>query len=310
MTLLPPTVKQQERIDQEMKWDPEQTRKDVANLREWLVKQRHLPQHIDDVRLERFLYGCKNSLERTKQMLDRYFTARTALPEFFAARDPLANDIQECCKAIQYFLLPSLTSEGYRVTILRLVDTRLEKFSLETITRRILMVMDTRLVEEFSLSNVMIIDLQGFNAGHISRCVPTQTVMRRGMVATQNSMPFRLARIHFLHTPSFIGNVLAMIYPLLKEKLVDKFRFHTGGGEELYSYMDKDILPAEWGGKAGTFDELNDAWKRKIEKNRDWFLREEKLCRTNENARLPNSKSSLTSELNGIQGSFRKLNID
>lgn len=36
-----------------------------------------------------------------------------------------------------------------------------------------------------------------------------------------------------------------------------KFRVHIGGGEELYPYMKKDILPKEWGGKAGTFDELN-----------------------------------------------------
>lgn len=310
MTLLPPTVKQQERINRELRPDPESTRRDVLHLREWLKKQPHLPQHIDDVKIERFLLGCKNSLERSKQMLDRYFSARTALPEFFAARDPLTNDIQECCKAVQYFLLPSLTSEGYRVTILRLVDPRLEKFSLETLTRRILMVMDTRLNEEACLSNVMIIDLQGFTAGHVAKCSPTQSAMRRAMVATQNSMPFRLARVHYLNTPSFVGNILAMVYPLLKEKLVDKFRFHAGGGEDLYPYIEKDILPMEWGGKAGTMNELNDSWRKKIEKNRDWLLREEKLSRSNESARLLTSKSSITSELNGIQGSFRKLNID
>lgn len=53
------------------------------------------------------------------------------------------------------------------------------------------------------------------------------------------------------------------------------------------------------------------AWQEKIEKNRDWFLRDEKLSRTNENARLPESKRSrLLMELEGLQGSFRKLNID
>lgn len=104
--------------------------------------------------------------------------------------------------------------------------------------------------------------------------------------------------------------------------------------------MNKNILPNEWGGKAGTLDELNgllkflivhiigyfrklflsfssftqiiflDAWKKKIEKNRDWFLREEKLSRTNENARLPESKTRILKELEGLQGSFRQLNID
>lgn len=53
------------------------------------------------------------------------------------------------------------------------------------------------------------------------------------------------------------------------------------------------------------------AWQGKIEKNRDWFLRDEKLSRTNEKARLPESKTSrLLMELEGTQGSFRKLNID
>lgn len=42
---------------------------------------------------------------------------------------------------------------------------------------------------------------------------------------------------------------------------VFQFRIHTGGGEELHSYMDKDILPNEWGGKAGTLDELNGSSK-------------------------------------------------
>jgi len=32
---------------------------------------------------------------------------------------------------------------------------------------------------------------------------------------------------------------------------------HNGGCEELHAYVDKDILPNEWGGKAGTFQELN-----------------------------------------------------
>lgn len=36
-----------------------------------------------------------------------------------------------------------------------------------------------------------------------------------------------------------------------------QFRIFKGGAEELYTYMNKEILPNEWGGKAGTFQELN-----------------------------------------------------
>ncbi|KAK2583869.1 hypothetical protein KPH14_001143 [Odynerus spinipes] len=311
MTLLPPTVEQQQLINEEIPPDPEMRKRDIKAIREWLSKQSHLPNHMDDDRLGNFLFGCKNSIERCKLILERYFSVRTALPELFAVRDPLAQDVQDCCDAIQYFVLPSLSGEGHRVTILRLCDTNIERFSVQAIARRILMVLDLRLIEEPCLSNVMVIDLEGFTAAHFAKCSPTQTIIRRAMLAIQDSMPMRLHRVHFLHAPSVINNILNIFFPLLKEKLVNKFRVHTGGGEELYPYMDKDILPNEWGGTAGTLAELNDAWRKKIERNRDWYLKEEKLSRSNENARLPDMKpSGLFSELDGVQGSFRKLNID
>lgn len=55
---------------------------------------------------------------------------------------------------------------------------------------------------------------------------------------------------------------------------------------------------------------ISEAWRIKIEKHRDWFLREEKISRTNESARLPTNKCTILKELEGVQGSFRKLNID
>ncbi|XP_017886406.1 alpha-tocopherol transfer protein-like [Ceratina calcarata] len=310
MTLLPPTPEQQKRIDAELAPDPETRKRDVAALREWLAKQPHLPDHIDDARLERFLFGCKNSIERCKSILERYFTVRTAIPEFFALRDPFAREVQECYQATHYFVLPSLTEEGHRVSVLRLRDAAIDKFSIQAISRKILMVLDTRLMEERCLSNVMVIDLEGFSVGHFTKCSPTQNIVRKSMLAVQDGMPFRLHKVHFLHAPAFIESILKIIYPLLKDRLVEKFRVHTGGGEELHAYMDKNILPNEWGGKAGSFDELNDAWQKKIERNKDWFLREEKLSRTNESARLPNARSKLLTELDGLQGSFRQLNID
>ncbi|KYM82716.1 Alpha-tocopherol transfer protein-like protein [Atta colombica] len=311
MTLLPPTPAQQKRIDKELPSDPEMRKQDIRALREWLSKQPHLPNHIDDNKLERFLFNCKNSIERCKLILERYYTVRTSLPEFFATRDPLSQDIRDSYNIIDFLILPSLTEEGYRVTIFRLRDTDVEKFSFQALVKRILMILDTRLMEEFCLSNIMIVDLEGFSMAHFTKFTPTQSIVRRAILAVQDSVPFRLSSIHFLHASSFVTSLINVFYPLLKEKLTQKFHIFNGGAEELYVYMNKDILPNEWGGKAGTFQELNDAWQKKIEKNRDWFLQDEKLSRTNEKARLLELKSScLAMNIEGIQGSFRKLNID
>lgn len=42
----------------------------------------------DDWNILRFLRGCKFSLERTKEKMDMFYTCKTAVPEWFANRDP------------------------------------------------------------------------------------------------------------------------------------------------------------------------------------------------------------------------------
>lgn len=45
-----------------------------------------------------FLRGCKFSLERTKSKIEMFYTLRTALPEFYANRDPMLPEIQYILK--------------------------------------------------------------------------------------------------------------------------------------------------------------------------------------------------------------------
>lgn len=109
-------------------------------------------------------------------------------------------------------------------------------------------------MEEQCLSNIMVIDLeviaklmlilnyksfflylyryiilllkfqigQGFGMVHFTKCSPTQSIVRKAMLAMQDSMPLRLHRVHFLHAPAFIESILNIFYPLLKVRLVQK----------------------------------------------------------------------------------------
>lgn len=72
---------------------PDRIGDDIKALREWLTMQAHLKPVEDDQLLVTFLRGCKYSLEKTKQKLDKYFTIKTSMPEILSNRDPTTDKV-------------------------------------------------------------------------------------------------------------------------------------------------------------------------------------------------------------------------
>ena len=69
-----------------------------------------------------------------------------------------------------------------------------------------------------------------------------------------------------------------------------------------------DALPNEIGGKAGSMHELAEIQVKELEDNREWFLLDEATRRVNEALRIGKSKTA--NGLFGIEGNFKKLDID
>lgn len=78
--------------------------------------------------------------------------------------------------------------------------------------------------------------------------------------------------------------------------------------ESLSKYISIEALPNELGGKAGAITELMDKQVKKVENFREWFLEDERINRVNESLRIGKSKTS--SDLFGVEGSFKRLDID
>ncbi|XP_023706066.1 alpha-tocopherol transfer protein isoform X3 [Cryptotermes secundus] len=313
MTLEGPTEAQLKRMREELQEDPEAIKEDMIRFREWLSKQPHLPHHMEDARLERFLYGCKLSLERAKRVLDTYYMVRATAPEFFRDRDPLSVDMQLCFQSIHYVPLPVLTHLGYRPTLLRLADCDVNRFDVRVLATRIVMSLDARLLEERCLNNVMIIDLDGYTMGHYTKVSPTQALVRKGLLCIQDAFPLRLAQVHLLNAPVFISNIMNLFRPFLKEKFFSKVFFHCSGYESLYEHVPRDALPREYGGKLDSIQELTERWNQKLVSLRPWFLQEQLISMSDESRRPPGQRKSTASALAlgpEVHGTFRQLSID
>lgn len=86
-------------------------------------------------------------------------------------------------------------------------------------------------------------------------------------------------------------------------------QFHTHTSlESVAKFIPVDALPNEIGGKAGPIMELHGKTIKMLEESRDWFVQEEQVNRVNESLRPGKGKTA--TDLFGVEGSFKKLEID
>lgn len=76
----------------------------------------------------------------------------------------------------------------------------------------------------------------------------------------------------------------------------------------LAEFLDLDILPNECGGKAGSMKTFHKETIKNLEENRAWFIDDEENNRVNETQRPGKGRNE--ADLFGVQGSFKKLDID
>uniref|UniRef100_A0A1B6KNR0 CRAL-TRIO domain-containing protein n=1 Tax=Graphocephala atropunctata TaxID=36148 RepID=A0A1B6KNR0_9HEMI len=310
MELTPPTKEQREMIFKEINLNSEQLKRDTSSLKDWLRSQPHLPHDLDDKVLASFIVGCKNSLERSKQILDAYLTNRTSCPEFYGSRDPCNPTFRRQNKLFQYIVLPGMTPEGYRVSIYRMksADISVADFNLTTNAIKVLSSFDVRFHEDnYWAGDVIIIDCKHFTFRHL-QSVTSLPLLKKYVHCGNESLPVRFKKIIFINLSSVIEPVLSLVKLILKQKFVQRMITTTEDYPFLYDHVPKEILPDEYGGKAGQIEYLNDCWQQKVESYREWFLQD--TNRKVDESKRPEKSVYKSKQLFGIEGSFKTLTLD
>lgn len=78
--------------------------------------------------------------------------------------------------------------------------------------------------------------------------------------------------------------------------------------DTLEKFVPLEVLPNEAGGQAGPLQDLHDKQIEKLTAHADWFKEEEANCRVDESLRPGKAKTA--TDLFGVEGSFKKLDID
>jgi len=198
---------------------------------------------------------------------------------------------------------------GRLVTLSRSGKVNPSKMKLDDLIRTSLMVMAVaRANEQQSVIRglVQVQDMDGLGTHHIS--LFNITTIKKLVKMGESAWPLRPKMAHILNRPSIMDTVADMVKGLQKEKMQRRQVVHPQGDYiGLVDDLGKEILPTEYGGTNGCLDDLTKFWKREVEASHDW-LKLQTTYKSEENLRQGRPK--LHADLFGIEGSFRKLDID
>ncbi|KAK2580091.1 hypothetical protein KPH14_012372 [Odynerus spinipes] len=279
---------------------------DIEILREWLKKQPHLPK-MTDSELAWFLHSNYYQLEPTKTTIDTYYTVRTHVPEFFANRDPLGTKaLRQIMQVVAQVPLERTTKEGYKIIFAKLMDIEPSHYNYNEAVKYFSMVMDYWLYTEGTgIGHIILVDMEGFNLGHAGRLTPMG--LKKFLYYLQEGLPVRLKGLHFMNTTAVMDIILNMMKPFMKKELMNVLHLHSTL-ESVARFIPLEALPTDVGGKAGLLKDLHESYAKKIEAHRLWYLEDEMKGCVNEALRPGKSKNAM--DLFGMEGSFKKLEID
>ncbi|XP_061399015.1 alpha-tocopherol transfer protein-like [Musca vetustissima] len=248
-------------------------------LQKWFEDNPKLPNKIDRILLTRFYYCMYKNVEETKNLLEINYTIRNDYPHIFIDRDPTDEDTTNTFAYADMVPLPGLTPENYRITFLRLCDPDPKMMHHTEDTKAFLMITDCRFARPdvvdgdmalLSEGEVQIFDMNGYTMKHVTRL--SIRTLRTYLKFLQQAFPVRIKAMHMINCPSYLDKMLRVVKPFINKEVFEMIHFHTTGIETLYEHVPKDMLPDEYGGKAGKLSDLKDEFTKTLLENRDYLM--------------------------------------
>ncbi|KAI5642231.1 CRAL/TRIO domain-containing protein [Phthorimaea operculella] len=284
------------------------TPEDIRKLRAWLKTQPHLPEeYITDLDLILTFHCSALSTEVTKQLLDLHFTLRTLFTNFFKDRayDAKMEFVME--KVLLVTPLPTKTPEGYGVYYAKFLSQDSKSFVFADCLRAGLMRLDLWQYEEGTWPGLLIlIDLDNMSMGHLSK-LDLQSVQQYAYYL-QEAQLVNLKGLHFLNAPAFMDRLLMLVRPFLNKSLMSLLNIHQAGSKTLDKFFPIEDLPTGAGGMGKSIEVLIKENVTKMSAAKDYFLAENKK-RVTESKR-PGKPKTISDIFGGVEGSFKKLDID
>ncbi|XP_042230140.1 alpha-tocopherol transfer protein-like isoform X2 [Homarus americanus] len=298
----------QKRAKEEINEDPERRAEDIQHIRDWLKHQPHIKARTDDWTILRFLRGCKFSLQRTKEKTEMFYTCKSLCPEWYKNRDPQDKKMRAILELGLVMPLPPVSESQRRVMLARPGHRDPTTTSMDDVARTILLTLDLLLEEDETIGvtgMLVVMDTGEITFQHAAQMTPT--IMKKMATLIQEGYPLRPKGVNYINTPAAFDTVFNIMKSFMNEKIKRRTHIHGSDLDSLHKEVPKEVLPVEYGGTNGTIEDIKKYWLQRVDARRDWLIEDEQYG-VDESKRPGKAKTS--ADLFGIEGSFRKLNVD
>ncbi|XP_050075280.1 alpha-tocopherol transfer protein-like [Anopheles maculipalpis] len=263
---------------------PSVDRESIEKIKQWLSTQEHLPQ-LQDHEIALFLHANYGNEEATQRTIENYYTLRTSHRECFTDRDVFNDALQTALRIMMFTTLPGETKEGYKMVYTRLLITDASEFNHPQILKLMTMCLDLWVkLEGNANGHIMLTDMQGMHLGHMTKL--NMGASKKHMFYVQEALPIRLKQIHFVNVVPFMNRIMFLMRPFLRKDVQEMINMHVDI-DTLRKVVPVESLPNEYGGTAGTFQELHESFKDKLYANSNWFRSMESRYLVDEEKRIP-----------------------
>ncbi|KAJ3617683.1 hypothetical protein MTP99_006780 [Tenebrio molitor] len=282
----------------------ESMKEDVQRLKEWIKTQPHLPEVMDDKRIENLFLLAKCSIEKAKQKIDNYYTIRSLIPEFYDKSNPETFESKQVMEAVYVIPLPMLTKEMYRVNVFKVKNKDIMNIlSPCNVAGYEFNMFELRLAEDYMFGDVIIFDVENVGWEYIKKLTPSMCIKNLAPYEKVYSLP--LKAIYMINATPMVQTVMNILKGILKQKIFERIHVYQDTSI-LHERFPKELLPTEYGGTGPSLEELDRIYRGKYVEYKDRFDQLDKL-RVDESLRPDPLQND---EILGFHGNFKKLSVD
>ncbi|GFT54839.1 clavesin-2 [Nephila pilipes] len=225
----------------------------LAEVKKRIEEEPNFQPLMDEEFLIRFLRAKKYNVDRAFNTLKNYYSFKSRYSGIVTDFTP--HDLKFVFEMDKVLVSPKRARNGEGILIVFIGSFDIDKCTIEQHLAASLIGAEIGMETEGSqvCGSHCVIDMQGMTFRKLKHYFQPSFV---SLVARciQDSMPYRIIGIHFVHEPSYFGAAYNVIKPLLSKKLRNRMHFHSDNLESLHEYLPPETLPEELGGYLGKKD--------------------------------------------------------